>query len=273
MRFAILLFFFLAARPLLAQTDSMATKPEKLHRFYFYWGYNRSWFSTSTIHFNGPEYDLTVYDLRAKDRPTKFGWVYFNPSTLSIPQYNWRFGYALTKRFFISVGWDHMKYVVNQGQQTTISGVVTEKISPKYAGSYLNQSIKLEADLLRFEHTNGFNLIGLDAEWWLPLNRKRMKARKGRAYWNIGTGGIWMITKTDVQVFKDGFDNEFHLSGLAFTAKTGPILEWRKRWFLSAELRSGYATLPWVPIKNDAPERAKHNVFFWEMMFVGGVRF
>ncbi|MEI6409961.1 MAG: hypothetical protein WCR52_11295 [Bacteroidota bacterium] len=273
MRFLFLLLLTISTYSLSAQSDSLTTQPEKQHRFYFYWGYNRTWFSTSTIHFSGPEYDFTVYDLKAKDRPTKFGWVYLDPTRLSIPQYNWRFGYALRKRFWVSAGWDHMKYVVNQGQWTTISGVVTEKISPKYAGSYLNQPIKLETDLLRFEHTNGFNLISLDAEWWFPLYKKRPNDRKLRAYWMLGTGGIWMITKTDVHVFEDGLDNRFHLSGLAFTGKTGPILEWHKRWFLSAQLRSGYVNLPWVPIKNEAPERADHQVFFWEMIFMGGIRF
>ncbi len=273
MRFIILLAGLFAVTPAFAQPDSTATHSEKWHRFYFYWGYNREWFSRSTLHFNGPNYDFTVYDVTAKDRPTKLDWVYINPGTLSIPQYNYRVGFGITRRLYISLGMDHLKYVVDKGQSTTISGVVNTTASPQYAGTYLNTDIRLEPDILEFEHTNGFNVVSLDLEWVMPLFKPTSARRKGRAYWDFGGGASAVVTKTDVKVFGDGLDNDFHVSGLAFSVKTGPRLEWRNRWFLSLQNRSGYANLPWVPIKNKAPENANHQVFFTEMLMVGGVRF
>src|ERR1043165_81987 len=63
---------------------------------YVYWGYNRDFYSRSNIHFRSPDYDFTVYKVKASDRPSSFGDVYFDPTRMSIPQYNYRFGYFIT---------------------------------------------------------------------------------------------------------------------------------------------------------------------------------
>jgi hypothetical protein len=55
--------------------------------------------------------------LKGTDRPTKFGWTYFNPSQLTIPQYNFRLGYFITDAFSISIGSDHMKFVIKENQK------------------------------------------------------------------------------------------------------------------------------------------------------------
>jgi len=36
--------------------------------FYFYWGYNRDWYSNSDIHFEGEDYDFELKDVIANDR-------------------------------------------------------------------------------------------------------------------------------------------------------------------------------------------------------------
>jgi hypothetical protein len=267
------IIYLLTISHLHAQQDSTIRKNQHRGQFYFYWGYNRAYFSSSNLHFNGPNYDFTLYNLKAKDRPERFGWVYFNPGTLSIPQYNLRLGYFITERFHLSLGMDHMKYVVNQGQTTRISGVVLPAISEKYAGSYLNQPIDLQPDLLIFEHTNGFNLVSLDFEWLQPLYNQKKTSPPLACSWNIGAGGIWVVTKTDVRVFSDGLDNDFHVAGYSLVGKMGPRLEWRKRWFLSAEGKFGYASLPAVLIKNNAPEIGDHNLTFFEWNVTAGIRF
>ena len=96
-----------------AQPDSGS----RFQRFFFYWGYNRATFAKSDIHFSGPDYDFTLFDVVAKDRPTKFNFkTYFSPTSITIPQYDYRFGFFLTRHFAISIGMDHMKYVVTNDQ-------------------------------------------------------------------------------------------------------------------------------------------------------------
>ena len=54
------------------------------YRLYFYWGYNRDYFSHSDIHFHGPGYDFTVYDVTARDRPEKFSFKTKAPFYLAL---------------------------------------------------------------------------------------------------------------------------------------------------------------------------------------------
>ena len=240
-------------------------------RWYFYWGYNRSYYSKTNLHFNGPNYDFTLYDLEATDRPTEFGWTYINPLTITTPQYNIRLGYFITDRLSISAGMDHMKYVVTQNQWTRISGVINTEASPKYAGNYLNEPIQLTPDLLQFEHTNGYNLATLDFEYLIPI--VNLRKQKLKLQWNTGMGGIWVVTKTDVRVLEDGLDNDFHVSGYAFAVKTGPRLEFRNRFFLLSELKGHYSSLPSVLIKNAAPEVGDHNIRSLEVYVAVGFLF
>lgn len=254
-----------------AQESKSPNYKAKKGTLFFYWGYNRSFFTKTNLHFNGPNYDFTLYDLKGTDRPEKFDWTYFNPSTFTIPQYNFRLGYFITDKLVVSGGMDHMKYVVEQNQLTTISGIITEQASSRYEGAYLNEPIYLETDLLTFEHTNGFNLASLDFEYLQPLFKKG--DAKLALYWNVGFGGIWIVTKTDVKVMGDGLDNDFHVSGFTLAGKTGPRLEYKGRFFALGELKVGYASLPSVLIKNDAPEIGDHNMTFLEYYFAVGMNF
>lgn len=278
MKYKILIYFIcfwssllLTPASVFGQTDTLLREANRhVHRWYFYWGYNRDYYSKTNLHFHGPDYDFTLYGLQGNDRPEKFGWVYLNPGKLSIPQYNVRLGYFINHCFHVSLGMDHMKYVVTQNQPTRISGVISPQASIKYAGAYLNQPIALDWDVLVFEHTNGFNLVSFDLEWLLPF---RTYKKAFEFAWNTGVGGIWVVTKTDVRVFTDGLDNDFHVAGYTMAGKTGPRFEWKQRFFLSAEAKTGYASLPSVLIKNNAPELGDHNLVYFEWYLVAGVNF
>lgn len=277
---SLLCFVLFAALPAAGQAPAAAarkwfpsTLPERYASgFYFYWGYNRASFSTTNLHFTGPNYDFTLYDVTARDRPTKFTLDdYFHPAKIWIPQYAYRLGYHLNPRWAVSFGLDHMKYVADADQKVRMSGVVTEAASQKYAGTYLNQEVSLQEDLLRFEHTDGLNLVTLDAEYKRPVYTHPSKCFA--VEWLLGAGGIWSVTRTDVRVFGDGLNNDFHVAGYALAGKTGLKFYFFKRLFLLAETKLGYATLPSVLIKNSAPEIADHNFLFWEKIGAVGFNF
>src|SRR3972149_8634160 len=82
--------------------------------FFFYWGYNRSAYTKSDIHFHGDGYHFSISDVEATDSPTKEFITYVKPNTFTIPQYNYRLGYFLTDKVFISLGEDHMKYDIKK---------------------------------------------------------------------------------------------------------------------------------------------------------------
>ncbi|MBT3648146.1 MAG: hypothetical protein HN542_07900 [Flavobacteriales bacterium] len=244
---------------------------EKKGAFSFYWGYNRSLFSKSDIHFTGPNYDFTLYDVKATDRPTELGWVYIKPTTLSIPQYVYRVEYFMDGGLNISGGLDHMKYVMIDEQDVTLSGVIDAEASDAYAGTYLYEEFRLTPYFVDFEHSDGLNYVSLDVSYLLniplPLDpRFRLGV-------NAGVGGFFMVTKTRVFVFSEGMDNRFHLAGYTMAAKVGPRFDFFDRFYFLLEARAGYATLPSVLIIGDAPNRADHNLSFFEYYAAFGTYF
>ena len=239
-------------------------------QFFVYWGYNRSWFADSDIHVYGEGYDFTAYQLKAKDRPSPVNIDYINPTKLSIPQFNFRLGYQINDRFSVSIGSDHMKYVVVQDQIANISGIIKPEFSEKYQGTYLNTPQKITKDFLRYEHTNGLNYITVEGEYLQPI--VHFAKHKGRISWNFGFGGFVLLPKSDIQVATKGADNRYHIAGYAISGKTGPRIDYG-RFFLSSELKPGYATMPDILINNDAIDRASQNIAFLQYYIVLGYKF
>ncbi|MGB3073769.1 MAG: hypothetical protein WBB36_00530 [Chitinophagales bacterium] len=239
-------------------------------KFYIYWGYNGSVFTHSDIHFEGPDYNFTVFDVVAHDRPTPFSFgVYFNPSSITIPQYNYRIGYYLNNRWSISLGLDHMKYVMDQNQTVLMSGEIDDIASADYAGSYHDSAMVLTQDFLKFEHTDGLNLLSLDVEYTLPLlNLFHDKMNMSLA---SGAGIAAMIPRTDVRVFGEGINNKFHLAGYGISAKTGVRFEFFKNIFLLAQTRFGFVNLPDILLNDNVPQRADQHFSFFEYFVTAGL--
>lgn len=236
------------------------------------WGYNKDYFSKSDIHFSGPDYNFTLYGITASDRPAPFSFkYYFNPEKMWVPQYNYRVGYFLRDRLCLSLGMDHMKYVMNSYQDVKISGTISSGASEKYHGTYKHENISISPEFLTFEHTNGFNLLSLDADYFQPVLSLVKKRVHVFFITGMGIGGV--IPKTEAYVFGKGADNKFHLAGYSVSAKLGIRINILKWFFISGEIRNGYASLPSVLINNNSTERASHSLWFEEYSVVTGVRF
>ncbi|MEO6167589.1 MAG: hypothetical protein ABIO46_00785 [Chitinophagales bacterium] len=247
-------------------------KTDNRGKFYFYWGYNGSAFTHSDIHFAGPDYDFTFFDVKAHDRPSHFSaGLYLNPATISIPQYNYRLGYHFTDRWSISLGQDHMKYVVDQNQTVLMSGFIDDAVSTAYHGVYVDSAIILSEDFLKFEHTDGLNLVSLDLEYTLPL--LSLPDGKMNVSFSTGIGLACMIPRTDVRVFGEGINNKFHLAGYSISAKAGPRIEFFHNFFLLAQVRTGYINLPDILLNNSSPQRADQHFSFLEYFVAAGFTF
>ena len=129
-------------------------------KFFISWGGNRETFSKSDIHFKGTDYDFTLYDVTAHDKPKGWHIDYINPARMTIPQTNFRMGYFVNDHYSIAIGVDHMKYVMNQNQTVEMSGYIN---TPGYeTGGSVNQPKTLTSDFLKFEHTDGLNYINTE---------------------------------------------------------------------------------------------------------------
>jgi hypothetical protein len=240
------------------------TLPEsRKGQMYFSWGYNRAVFGKSNIHLNGPDYDFTVYQVKAKDRPSNFTFDdYFNPAKISIPQFNARLGYQINDRWAVSLGTDHMKYVMDNNQYARMSGVVHANASEKYAGSYLNETVLISPDLLKFEHTDGLNLISLDIERSFLLYKT--PGRRFAIHFNTAVGGFLVVPKSDVRVFGEGSNNNFHVAGYCMNLRSGIRLEFLRNLFFQVDTRGGYMSLPSIFVKTGSSQLADQNIRFLE---------
>lgn len=109
---------------LLVTTFSISQEKEKESnkgKMFVFWGWNRASYSNSDIHFKGANYDFILSDVKAKDRITPFSFYdYLNPTRITIPQTNFRIGYFFHDNYSVSIGVEHMKYVMTPYQLSLI---------------------------------------------------------------------------------------------------------------------------------------------------------
>ena len=290
MKIKVLLVLLLCSISAFSQEKlSDETEPVKKHKlqkkgdFYFTWGYNRSWYDKSDIHFIGPNYDFTLHNVVASDRPTELGWTYINPVEISIPQFNFRIGYFISDKYSISIGWDHMKYVVDVPQKATISGYIGSTISDpaistnvssgNYAGTYADGTpFEIQSDFLTFEHTDGLNFASIDLERYDLLWQSKRQPKLGLTLMT-GLGAGPVIPRSDVHFFGVGANHYWNLSGYGAAAKTGlnfDILSWL---FLKTEFKIGFIDLQKIPTTGRSVDVAKQNIVFYENSWCIGFKF
>ena len=234
--------------------SSFAQKSNFLKRkgtWYLSWGYNRSTYANSDIHFVGPNYDFTLEKVVAKDFPTplsEFG-TYVNPSLLSIPQFNFHAGYFINDKWAISIGWDHMKYVMVNDQLSSITGNIGAQVSnptidvnPSYVGTYNHSPFTINStDFLTFEHTDGFNYASIEAENYQPIWKGKKKSLQ--LDWMNGFGAGLIVPRSDVRLFKVGANHFWNVAGAGASVKTGLRLNFSKLLYFEAVVKAGTTRL------------------------------
>jgi hypothetical protein len=225
---------------------------------YLYWGYNRSAYSSSDIQFTGNDYNFSLGNVAATDRQSPFDWeVYFNPGLVSIPQYNARVGYFFSDHCEISLGADHMKYVVTQGQTVSMNGEVGSTY-PRFEGEYINDQRTIDADFLRYEHTDGLNFINLAFKRYddiLEYKKFRLGISEG-----VEVGGL--VPKTNVTLMGGDRYDEFKWSGYGFSGVGAITLRIYNNFFIQSEVKTGFMDLGAVRTSVNEIDRARQNFFY-----------
>src|ERR1700760_607461 len=108
-------FFLLAILPFFSFAQQQPEKKKKkfIKEVYASWGYNKEWYTNSTIHVSQPKlgnnYDFV--HVKGHDHP---GWDEgLFSKALSIPQYNYRLGFLLDEErgWGFEINFDHTKYI------------------------------------------------------------------------------------------------------------------------------------------------------------------
>jgi len=260
------IIFILTASIGISQTIEIPKSKSNKGKLYIYWGWNNDWFSNSNISFTGTDYDFTLKDVSSNDRQSPFNIdTYLNPSTMTIPQYNFRVGYFFKENWDISIGVDHMKYVVTNGQTVGITGTIGDT-SSNYSGTYDNELIRISTDFLRFEHTDGLNYISI------AFRRSDRIATLGKIDLSIteGLGAGIIIPKTNtVLLGKERYD-EFHLSGFAINSMIGINIKFWDSFFIQPEFKAGYVNMPDIRTTKSILDKASQTFLFTQLNFVIG---
>jgi hypothetical protein len=264
MKALIYLFFFSCTVLTAQEAINTSTIPvKKKGTFYFSWGYTRAWFSKSTIHFVDRSnnyhdatgrinnYDFTIYDAKAHDRSdfNKIGDVV----NLTVPQFAYRVGYYFNNKADIGIegNFDHTKYIVTDYQRVHIKG--------QFNGEYVDKDTILDpSNFLHFEHSDGANFLCFNFV-------KRWKFYSPNKYFNIGwvvkPGMGMVIPRTDVTLFGERLNNDFHIAGYICALESGFRAEFLKRGFFEFVAKGSYANYMQVLVLGKGNGRANHYFF------------
>ncbi len=244
-------------------------------KFYFYWGGNRDGFTKSDIHFTGSNYDFTVQDVVADDKPKGWHIDYINPGRMTIPQTNFRLGYFVNDHYGVSIGVDHMKYVLRQYQTANISGNINLPASDPasiYNGNYNNTPTVITDDLLTFEHTDGLNYINVEVARIDDLSSfiGLPNSDKFQISLTEGIGAGILFPKTNTMLLGKQRHDEFHVSGLGISAKAGLNFTFFKHYFIQTEMKTGYINMPDIRTSYDNTDKASQHFLFLETVIAFG---
>ncbi len=272
-RLFIFSFLFLSIAGFAQETITVEAKHNK-GKLSFYWGWNRALFSNSDIHFSGSDHDFILHDVVAYDRQTPFSMdPYFNPALITIPQTNVRLGYFITDNWEISIGVDHMKYVMSQNQYVRIDGYINSPESG-YSGVYNGEEIQLTEDFLTFEHTDGLNYVNFE------LNRFQNLVQFNR-FSNVnidlnvlgGLGLGMLLPKSNVMLFGENRNDTFHVAGYGMSAKIGLNITIYDYFFIQSELKGGYINMPDIITSTNNDYKADQDFTYLQLNFVFGAIF
>jgi len=241
-------------------------------KFFVYWGGNRENFSKSDIHFSGDNYNFTLHDVTASDKPKGWHMDYVNPARMTIPQTNLRIGYYINDHYNIAIGVDHMKYVMNQNQTVNITGEINE--GTPFDGTYNNDPIVLSEDFLTFEHTDGLNYVHSEFSRVDDISKIFKIRNTDKFQLNIteGIGAGVLYPKTNAMLLGKERHDDFHISGYGLSAKVGLNFTFFKYFFIQTELKGGYIDMNDIKTTfNDSDKASQHFFFLQRIIAFGGI--
>lgn len=213
--------------------NSFGQKGSLFKGMYVQWGYNTEWYTRSNVHVdmsNGNHFIL--HKAKAVDKPDMDA-ILMEPLEISIPQYNYRFGFYLNKSFTkaVELNFDHIKYVIKDGTPVHITGTID--------GKQVNgDSIINPYTFMHMEHTDGGNLLHINyVGKHLFLKNKNQNPRLQFIY-KMGAG--INIPRTDFTWRGDRYNNDFHIAGYNVSVEGGLRFYPAKKLFIEGTGKTGY---------------------------------
>ena len=272
---------FLFTNCLSAQEDIKIQDKYTAHnkgKFFVSWGGNRESYSKSDVTFSGKDYNFTVKDMSAHDKPKGWHVDYLNPARMTIPQTNLRLGYFINDHYSIAIGVDHMKYVMTQNQTANVTGDVNLPLTDPgsvHNGVYNNTPVDFsDMTFLTYEHTDGLNYVHTEvsrfddiSSWFgLPnIDKVQINLTEG-----LGFGLLY--PKTNTMLLGKERHDDFHVSGFGTSAKVGLNVTFFKHFYIQGELKGGYINMQDIRTTQSTDDKASQDfLFFQRIIAFGGI--
>jgi hypothetical protein len=264
-------------------------------KFFVSWGGNRDSYTKSDVNFRGKDYNFTVNDMKAHDKPKGWHLDYVNPANMTIPQTNFRMGYFFSDHYSVSVGWDHMKYVMTQNQIANVTGNINiQEGAPGYDyynGVYNNTPVNMALNgaqeggiaggtqgnppaFLMYEHTDGLNYINTEVSRHDDISKLFGITNTDKVQINLteGLGAGLLFPKTNTTLLGKERHDDFHVSGYGLSAKAGINFTFFKYFYLQGELKGGYINMQDIRTTQSSEDKASQDFFFFQRIIaVGGI--
>jgi hypothetical protein len=239
-------------------------------KFFISWGGNRESYTKSDVTFRGKDYNFTVDNMTAHDKPKGWHVDYINPANMTIPQTNFRLGYFFSDHYSVTIGVDHMKYVMTQDQTANVTGHIDGAV---HNGVYNNTPVDFSDEtFLTYEHTDGLNYVHTevsrfdDISSWLGLpNTDKVQVNLTEG---VGLGLLYPKTNTMI-LGKDRHD-DFHVSGYGTSVKAGLNFTFFKHFYVQGELKGGYINMQDIRTTKSTDDSASQDFFFLQRIIAFG---
>ena len=234
-----------------------------------YWGWNRSTYANSDIHFWGADHDFTLSSVKANDMQADvtteniFG-TFLSPANMTLPQTNLRVAYQVSPDTAWAINLDHMKYVVTPDQTVAFSGRINN--DPQTGATRT-----LSTNYLNFEHTDGLNVVTVEYEKQYPVTQWKAPF-VSRWVALVGAGIVYPKTNVTLNMVGRSRNDQFHLSGYSAGGGVGWEADFLESWFFRSMFKMGYVTLPDV-LTSSQGDKASHNFTYNEFLLAFGKRF
>ena len=258
--------------PFLGASQKTSKDSQAKRAMFVYWGYNRSFYTDSKISFFGPGYDFSLAGVQATDRPSPDFITYVDPSTLTVPQFNARIGFNFKKKWALSFGYDHMKYVIVHGPTYLLSGRINPLIDPisNWSGDYNAEPVTTDESTLHYENTNGMNYIRAE----ISHIDKLVRASNTFAIYSVsGLGAGLVLNYNDFTFAGEKSMTTLSMSGVGASAHLGIRFEFFRHFFLQANNSVGFLYQHRVKTRgNDPYAYARQSLgYFQTDLVLGGI--
>ncbi|MEO6550023.1 MAG: hypothetical protein ABIN94_18620 [Ferruginibacter sp.] len=243
--------------PATAQNRKAIRKKE----FYFSWGYNKEWYTRSSVKIDQPQLGnhYNFLAIKGHDHP---GWddgIFNKP--ISIPQYNYRFGLFLNKEkgIAVEINFDHTKFIFAD-QAAHVKGVLNKKS--------VDTTFNFSKPDFYYYLNNGANFLLFNIvkrhRWYAGKNEKMKIDFLGKA----GIGPV--IPHVDNRLFGNNNSSGFQLGGWNIGVEAAVRTTFFNYIFLEYSNKLDYARYSNLKIYKGT---AKHAFGTYEMVLSLGATF